>query len=139
MVTSHHPLDLIAPMIPSKIAEIAKRIFGQRIYHATKWLLLGVRGGDRLGPLRRVTRIHADDGWTRGLPISRFYTAKRFLPAHMSDIRGHVIEFYDSNYTRQFGKERVTKSDVLNLTPGHPGATIIADLTQGGPHSVRHL
>lgn len=121
---------LIAPMFPGKIAKIIKGILSPRIYNATKWKVFGVQGGDRLGPLRRVTRIYADDGWTRGLPISRFYTAKRFLPAHRSDICGHVLEFYDSIYTREFGGERVTKSDVLNLTPGQPGSTIIADLTQ---------
>jgi SAM-dependent methyltransferase len=130
MGTSPQRLNRIAPMIPAQVAKIAKRILGQRIYNATKRLLFGVQGGDRLGPTRRLTRIYPDDDWGRGLPISRFYTSKRFLPVYMGDIRGRVLEFYDSRYTQQFGKGRVTESDVLSLTPGHPGATIIADLTK---------
>jgi ubiquinone/menaquinone biosynthesis C-methylase UbiE len=35
----------------------------------------------------------------------------------------------DNNYTRRFGRERVTRSDVLHSKPGNPNATIVADLT----------
>ena len=44
-------------------------------------------------------------------------------------IQGRVLEIGDSTYTRRFGGERVTASDVLHLQVGHPQATIIADLT----------
>ena len=123
-------MNLLGSMVPDQIAKMAKQLFGQRTYNATKRMLLGGQEGDRLGPLRRVTRIYPDAGFTRGEPIGRFYTNRRFLPAHASDVHGHVLEISESVYTRWFGKDRVTKSDVLHITPGHPGATIIADLTK---------
>lgn len=121
--------SLLISLVPYQIARLAKQLFGQRIYSATKRMLLGAQEGDRLGPLRRVTRIYADAGFTRGEPIGRFYANRRFLPAHASDVHGHVLEVSEAVYTRWFGKDRVTKSDVLHLT-GCPEATIIADLTK---------
>jgi SAM-dependent methyltransferase len=84
-------------------------------------------GGVRLGSLRRVTPLSREFGYDRGLPIDRYYI-ERFLSAHASDIRGHVLEIADDTYTRRFGGSRVTKSDVLHVE-GHPGATIVGDLT----------
>jgi SAM-dependent methyltransferase len=88
-------------------------------------------GWVQLGSLRRVTPLSRDFGYDRGLPIDRHYI-ERFLSAQASDIRGHVLEIADDTYTRRFGGNRVTRSDVLHLE-GQPGATIIGDLT-GAPH-----
>jgi SAM-dependent methyltransferase len=52
-----------------------------------------------------------------------------FLERYATDIRGHVLEIADATYTRRFGGQRVSHSDVLHVTPGHPRATITADLT----------
>jgi len=64
------------------------------------------------------------------LPIDRYYI-ERFLSAHAPDIRGRVLEIQDDTYTRKFGGNRVTQSDVLHVVEGNPKATIVADLVCG--------
>jgi SAM-dependent methyltransferase len=80
------------------------------------------------GQLRRVTPISSIFGYDRGRPIDRYYI-ERFLSAHASDIRGHILEFGDDSYTRSFGGDRVKKTDVLHAREGNPRATIVGDLT----------
>ena len=82
------------------------------------------------GSLRRVSPISRTFGFDRGQPIDRFYI-ERFLNAHAMDIRGMVLEVGDNTYALKFGRDRVTKCDVLHVGAGHPGATIVADLTRG--------
>lgn len=86
-------------------------------------------GRVRFGDLRRVTPIDRSFGFERGQPIDRYYI-EGFLAGHAHEVRGHVLEVGDNYYTHRFGETRVTRSDVLNLTPDNPAATIIADLTQ---------
>jgi SAM-dependent methyltransferase len=76
--------------------------------------------------------ISEDWGLDRGHAIDRFYI-EAFLARHSADIRGCVLEVQSPRYTRLFGKSNVTKSDVLDLSPDNPQATIIADLTNA-PH-----
>jgi SAM-dependent methyltransferase len=71
-------------------------------------------------------------GRDRGLPIDRYYI-ERFLAANAEHIRGGVLEIDDDRYTRTFGGDRVTRSDVLHVHPNNPRATIVADLT-GADH-----
>jgi SAM-dependent methyltransferase len=85
-------------------------------------------GFARLGSLRRRTPFSRAFGYDRGRPIDRYYIEK-FLCDRQLDIRGHVLEVADDNYTRQFGADRVTKSDVLHVSPGELKATVVADLT----------
>ena len=80
-----------------------------------------------LGNLRRVNPFSRESGYDRGLPIDRYYIEK-FLSDHQTDIKGHVLEIADDSYTRQFGKDRVTLSDVLHAVPGNPKATIVGDI-----------
>ena len=47
------------------------------------------------------------------------------------DIRGRVLEIGDGEYTRRYGGERVTKSDVLNRFSGDPETTFVGDLKDG--------
>ena len=47
--------------------------------------------------------------------------------AHAGDIRAGFLE-YGRDYTRRFGGERVTHSDVLHAVPGNSAATRVADL-----------
>jgi SAM-dependent methyltransferase len=90
-------------------------------------------GTVRFGSLRRNEPISRDWGFERGNPIDRFYI-ERFLDARRETIRGRVLEVAENRYTRLFGEDRVTRSDVLHLED-RPGATIVADLTaeQGLP------
>ena len=85
-------------------------------------------GWVRFGSLRRVKPISDDFGFRRGLPIDRYYI-EQFLSTHAADIKGHVLEFGDNDYTRKFGGDLVTKSDVLCPAPDCRMATIVADLT----------
>ncbi|HLA86646.1 MAG TPA: glycosyltransferase, partial [Anaerolineales bacterium] len=84
-------------------------------------------GRVRIGDLRRLTPLSREFGFDRGQPIDRSYIEK-FLAGQQQDIKGHVLEILEPLYTRQFGGERVLKTDVLHVEPGHPGTTIVADL-----------
>jgi SAM-dependent methyltransferase len=68
-------------------------------------------------------------GWDRGRPIDRRFI-EAFLAEHRHDIRGHVLEFRTDRYTWEFGGDRVTASDVLDVAGDNPEATIVADLTE---------
>ena len=85
-------------------------------------------GWVRFGDLHRLKPISSDYGNSRGLEIDRYYIEK-FLTEHAADIQGCVLEVKHNTYTRKFGQNRVTKSDVIHPVEGNPDATIVADLT----------
>jgi LmbE family N-acetylglucosaminyl deacetylase/glycosyltransferase involved in cell wall biosynthesis/SAM-dependent methyltransferase len=85
-------------------------------------------GRVQFGDFGRVTPISRGFGYARGQPIDRYYI-EHFLVAHTSDIRGHVLEIGDREYTRRFGGDRVTRSEVLHVVEGNAKATIVADLS----------
>jgi SAM-dependent methyltransferase len=80
----------------------------------------------RLGTLRRTAPLSHDFGYDRGTPVDRYYI-ERFLAAHRHHVRGHVLEVKESMYTDRFGSG-VIKKDVLDIDPGNPLATVVADL-----------
>ena len=82
------------------------------------------------GELRRTSPVSRVFGLDRGTPIDRHYI-ENFLERNASDIRGRVLEVADATYTRRFGADRVTRSDVLHATPGSRHATLIGDLATG--------
>jgi hypothetical protein len=69
-------------------------------------------------------------GLDRGTPIDRYYM-ERFLEEHCADIRGRTLEMADPRYTRRFGGDRVTHSDVLHYVAGNRLATLVGDLVTG--------
>jgi SAM-dependent methyltransferase len=79
-----------------------------------------------LGTLRRTTPLSEHWGYDRGTPVDRYYI-ECFLEAHRSDIHGHVLEIKDSTYTDRFGLN-VARRDVLDIDPGNPHVTLVADL-----------
>jgi SAM-dependent methyltransferase len=81
-----------------------------------------------LGDLHRTDPVSRAYGEDRGLPIDRHYITG-FLSRHAEDVRGRVLEIGDDTYTRRYGGQRVTQSDVVNLDEGHVATTIVADLT----------
>ena len=85
-------------------------------------------GQMRFGDLRRLEPLDRDFGYGRGQPVDRYYIA-RFLARWSGDVRGRVLEIGDNSYTRQIGGGAVIASDVLDVRPGTPGATLTADLT----------
>ncbi len=80
----------------------------------------------RFGSLRRLTPISASWGYDRGLPVDRHFI-ESFLAAHRDAIRGRVLEIREPGYTYRFGSG-IERSDVLDIDPSNPVATIVADL-----------
>lgn len=86
-------------------------------------------GWVRFGHLRRLKPISSDYGNSRGLEIDRYYIEK-FVAEHAMDVHGHVLEIKHNTYTVRYGRDRVTRSDVLHPVEGNPDATVVADLTK---------
>jgi hypothetical protein len=88
---------------------------------------------DRVTDFSALRSVHPHRpafGWHRGKCVDRYYV-ERFLSANSSVIRGRVVEIGEDTYTRQFGGDRITKADVLDIVE-RPGLTIRADLASAG-------
>jgi SAM-dependent methyltransferase len=81
------------------------------------------------GDLQRLNPISRRFGLKSGQPIDRYYI-ENFLASHADDIRGRVLEIADNTYTCNYGGERVSASEVLDVAEDNPRATIHADLTR---------
>jgi SAM-dependent methyltransferase len=82
----------------------------------------------RYSTLQTVMPISRVFGLDRGKSLCRYYI-EGFLNRNAGDIHGCVLEIADNKYTRIFGADRVSRSEVLHVQEGIPGATIVADLT----------
>jgi SAM-dependent methyltransferase len=109
---------------------LARRVLSRetrrRLTHLPVWPPVGTV---RFGSLRRLNPVSRDWGFDRGQPIDRYYI-EQFLSVHANDVRGRVLEIDNSNYTRAFGGDRVTQSDVLHISDWKPGVTMVGDLTK---------
>ncbi|HOX07105.1 MAG TPA: hypothetical protein PK280_11945 [Planctomycetota bacterium] len=118
------------PVLATRVLKVSLR----KLVPDSWWVALSraVRGKERIrwGNLRRLQPISSKFGFDRGKPIDRYYI-ERFLAAKKGYIRGRVLEVGDPCYTRQFGGDKVSCSDVLHRTPGNPNATIVGDLATG--------
>jgi SAM-dependent methyltransferase len=81
-----------------------------------------------LGTVRRTTPLSDHWGRDRGTPVDRYYI-EHFLAGARNAIRGRVLEVMNTDYTRRFGVA-VERSDVLDVDPANPLATIVADLAE---------
>jgi SAM-dependent methyltransferase len=79
-----------------------------------------------LGTIRRTTPLSDHWGRDRGTPVDRYYI-EHFLSGARNVIRGRVLEVMNADYTYRFGMA-VGRSDVLDIDPTNPSATIVADL-----------
>jgi len=112
---------------------IARQILPAPVHRFLGTQLLGEKyrppvGAVDFGSLRRVVPISRKFGYDRGLPVDRYYVEK-FLSQYRDDVKGRVLEIGDREYTRKFGGDRVTTSDVLHVVEGNPEATFVGDLT----------
>lgn len=82
------------------------------------------------GKFDRITPVSSTFGFDRGMPIDRYYIEK-FLKKHETDIHGIVLEVGDREYTKRYGSDKVTCSEILHAISGNPKATIIGDLSTG--------
>ncbi len=87
-------------------------------------------GRAQFGSLRRVKPLSRQFGFDRGLPVDRYYI-EDFLSQHATDICGHVLEVRDNTYTKRYGGNRVTESDIISISREDGMPTIVADLTAG--------
>ncbi len=127
----------------------ARRRLPASVQHGLWWALTSLPGGVqarlrsvvgsgqlepvRWGSLRRLRPLDRNWGFGRGTPVDRVYI-EAFLATHAPDIRGDCLEVLNDNYTRRFGGAWVRRSDVLDVNPANPAATLIADL--GEPESL---
>jgi SAM-dependent methyltransferase len=81
------------------------------------------------GNLRRLTPISASFGFDRGTPIDRYYL-RRFLIQEQDAIRGVAGEVSESRYVDEYGGDRVSRVEVIDIDADNPRATIVADLAQ---------
>lgn len=79
-----------------------------------------------LGTIRRTTPLSDHWGRDRGTPVDRYYI-EQFLADARHAIRGRVLEVMSADYTDRFGVG-VERSDVLDIDPSNPVATIITNL-----------
>jgi hypothetical protein len=79
--------------------------------------------------LRKLTPHRPEFGRHRGTPIDRYYIG-RFLSANVQLIRGSVAEIGDDEYTRRFGGEAVSHSDVLDVDDRNTRRTVAIDLSK---------
>jgi len=124
-------LGRLASMTVRKLARRGPRSWTQAVRQLT-----GQQGGSaprvgsfRFGDFASVAPACADFGYTRGLPIDRYYV-EAFLAGRSPDIRGRALEIGDASYCRRFGE--VAHQDVLHVDAGAPEATITGDLSQTG-------
>ena len=78
-------------------------------------------------PKRNLQPLSRKYGFDRGQPIDRFYIEK-FLKENESVIKGACLEIHDNDYTVRFGKNKVIKSDILDIDQNNKQATIYGDL-----------
>ena len=113
------------PLLPSLLAAARSRlgVDGRaRLRHSRRRLIRPAW----LGTSRRTAPLSEHWGSDRGTPVDRYYIA-HFLQRYRADIHGHVLEVKDSSYTHRFGHD-VACSQVLDIDPTNPAATIVADL-----------
>jgi len=113
---------LISTLLPVHYRHmLLSRLQGERYKPQVGWV--------NFGELRRLTPIINEWGAERGLAVDRYYI-EQFLDTHSSDVKGTVLEIADNYYTNKYGKDRVGKSDIMNLEKGaNPHTTIAADIT----------
>ena len=112
-------------MIPEHRFKDFLRDIRRKVQHRTRFPAVG---DFQLGSLNRVTPVSRNWGFDRGQPVDRYYI-ENFLDLSRDHIVGRVLEVADNAYTRRFGGEAVTHSDILHDAPGHSRATVVADLS----------
>jgi SAM-dependent methyltransferase len=76
---------------------------------------------------RSVYPLSDKFGFDRGKPVDRQYIEK-FLAANKEHIKGDCLEIDNNYYTKLFGGDRVSKSDVLDVLTTNKEANIYGDL-----------
>src|SRR5262249_43965412 len=107
----------LSRLTPRPIKRAVKRVLGLAQPEGRKRFVAG------LEPLSYLW------GADRGVPIYYYYILQ-FLREFSPDVRGHCLEFYNDQYTTQFGGAAVTQLDILHIDDTNPRATLVGDLTK---------
>lgn len=83
-------------------------------------------------PKKNLNPISTSYGFDRGKPVDRYYI-EQFMQKYKADVKGVCLEITDNAYTKLYGGNNVTKSDVLDINTGNRQANIYGDL-QKIPH-----
>jgi len=78
------------------------------------------------GSLRKLAPVSQCWGLDRGTPVDRYYIGK-FLEQNKDDIKGAVLEFQNSHFTKKFGEDRIDVADTIDNAESNI-TTINADL-----------
>ena len=114
-------------LAPATFVQVA----GRRVLASLRSRLIPLRRKSvRFGDLRRLHPISPNFGFDRGKPVDRRYI-EDFLSRNAQDIKGLVLEIADNAYTAGYGGDRVTRSDILDIDPSNPRATLVGDLAEG--------
>ncbi len=119
--------SIVRKLLPIIPIELRRRLWIVSQQGLWRWPPVGRVAPASLWRLQPISKVF---GLDRGQPIDRYYI-ERFLATHAADVQGRVLEIAENSYTKQFGGNRVTQSDVLHVEAGHPHVTIVADLTHG--------
>ncbi|MGD1120029.1 MAG: methyltransferase domain-containing protein [Dehalococcoidales bacterium] len=79
--------------------------------------------------LRSVHPLSDIYGLDRGQALDRYYI-EQFLEANRKHVKGIVLEVNDNLYTKLYGGNKVTRSEILDIEARNKQATIIADLSK---------
>lgn len=121
--------------LPTRLQHMAKTLKSLIATAGRQWLRtpsqpsgLPAIGQVVAGDFERLTPFNNNFGYERGGPIDRYYI-EGFLQKEAASIRGRVLEIGDNSYTRQFGGEQVSQSDILHVNENNPLATFVGDLS----------
>ena len=53
------------------------------------------------------------------------------IPTDAADVRGDVLEMLDAELTTSYGRDRVRRSDILDIDPGNHRATVTWSAANG--------
>jgi SAM-dependent methyltransferase len=70
-------------------------------------------------------------GFDRGRPIDRHYI-DRFFASFAGDMQGDLLEIQEAVYAGRHGRNLASRN-VLDIDPGNPSATLVADLAAADP------
>jgi SAM-dependent methyltransferase len=81
-----------------------------------------------LFPTGRTTKpLSTRYGFDRGKPIDRYYI-EQYLSENRATIQGKCLEIENNDYTLEYGGNKVTHSDILDINPKNKMANIKGDL-----------
>jgi SAM-dependent methyltransferase len=118
----------LIPLPARKTYRAARRFLQKQI---PWWRSTPPPGYARFRKWRSVRPIRRNFGWDTGGRCVDRYFIEGFLERNSDSIRGRVLEVAENDYTMRFGGDKVTRSDILHVVEGSPGATIIGNLATG--------